>query len=174
MNHLKKFHQLNESIKDDKDLMAELKGNLIDGSILYHYTLVENLDDIFREGLKSNKNPNYKDGSKAVFLTNKESVSDANVSHTISSALDDFYDEVGDDDYNEEDKPVVRIHVRIDNLDMSKFTWDDDYAANLYKWNKADTRVGKIAESLYIWGTIAYLDDIPKENIVDSDFYYLP
>ena len=55
---------------------------------------------------------------------------------------------------------------------MNKLIWGDDYISNKYGWNKATTDKEKVIESLDIWGSVAYLDTIPKNFIVKYDFDY--
>ena len=82
--------------------------------------------------------------------------------------LDDYYD--NEEDYDE--KPVIRLKIDVSKLDGSKFTWDDDYIQNQYGWNKADSDIDKVIESLDIWGTIVYTSTIPTSAIVGYDFDY--
>jgi hypothetical protein len=49
---------------------------------------------------------------------------------------------------------------------------DDDYILNKYGWNKANTKNEKIIESLDVWGSIAYLGNIPPNLIINADFDY--
>jgi hypothetical protein len=164
MKHVKLFEQYHNS----------LDSNLIDGKYLYHYTSVDNLDSIMEEGLKANKNPNY-NGANAVFLTNKESLSKANLPQHLMDELNDFYDSLGEDEWDSienDDRPIVRLTIEVSQLDKSKFFPDDDYLENRYGWNKAESFEDKISESLDIWGSVAYTDNIPVSAIVKEDYDY--
>jgi hypothetical protein len=146
--------------------------HLLDGNFLYHYTLVDNLDSIMSEGLKPNKNPNYSNGSEAVFLTNKSSLSKANLPQHLMDELEWFYEEIGEKDYENDDRPIVRLKIDISQLDEDLFAPDDDYLENRYGWNKAKTYKEQLEESLEIWGSIAYKGFIDSKFIIDKDFDY--
>lgn len=163
-----KFNEfINESNSDN--LLDRLKPHLIGGEYLYHYTLTYNLDEIMSDGLIPRKYPNshYEKGAEGVFLTNSESLYKANLPQELMDTMSEYYD-----NGEEGDKPIVRLKIKIINLDANKFTYDDDYKMNSYKWNKANGELDKIVESLNIWGSIAYLGTIPKENIIGHDFDY--
>lgn len=143
---------------------------LIDGKYLYHYTLTDNLDTIETDGLIPRKNPNsyYTNGSNGIFLTTSKSLYKANLPETLMDIMNDYYE--NDDDT--EIKPIVRLTIDVSQLDANKFIWDDDYILNKYGWNKAETHMDKIIESLEIWGSVAYLGTIPPNLIIKSDFEY--
>ena len=169
MKHIKLF----ENFKDN------FKNHFIDGKYLYHYTLVDNMDSIDKEGLIPNKNPNYKKGINAVFLTNKSSLSKANLPSDLISRYEEFYNEFyeDDEDFNtesidNEDRPIIRLTIDVTDLNFKLFFPDDDYMLNLYGWNKATTFEEQLIESLDIWGSIAYKGIISPDNIVDQDFDY--
>lgn len=151
------------------NLLELLRPNLIGGEYLYHYTLTYNLDEIMSSGLIPRMYPNsyYENGSNAVFLTNSETLYKANLPQELMDKMEEYYND-GEDG----DKPIVRLKIKITNLNINKFTYDDDYSENRYNWNKAISNIDKIVESLYIWGSIAYTDKIPKENIIGYDFNY--
>lgn len=166
---------INTKIKDflneNKLIKNKLENYLIDNKYLFHYTLTENLDDILDEGLIPRKNPNsyYKNGIKGIFLTTSHSLYNANLPQSLMDIMNEYYE-------NEEDiehKPIVRLWIDVSKLDLNKLTWDDDYILNKYDWNKATTDIEKIIESLDVWGSIAYLDVIPKSAIIKYDFNYL-
>ena len=85
----------------------------------------------------------------------------------------DVMDEYYKDEKTDDIKPLVRLWVDVTKLDLDKFAWDDDYILNQYGWNKAKTDEEKIIESLDIWGSVTYLDRIPKNLIIKYDFNYL-
>ena len=62
--------------------------------------------------------------------------------------------------------------VDVSKLDINKFTWDDDYILNKYGWNKAVDKFDKVIESLDLWRSIVYLDNIPNSLIIKYDFDY--
>jgi hypothetical protein len=156
-------------INENVDLENKLKNHLIDGKYLYHYTKTEYLEYIKEEGLVPRKYPNsnYSNGAKGVFLTVNDSLYKANLPESLIEQIEEYYDngEIGE-------KPIVRLTIDISKLDINKFIWDDDYILNRYGWNKAETNIDKIIESLDIWGSIAYLGTIPPNLIVNSDFEY--
>lgn len=141
-------------------LYEDFRNHFISG-YLYHYTLEDNLDSILTEGIRAKKNPYYPNGSKAVFLTNKNVWHKANLPFNIEQEMDEYYN------YKEqyENPPIVKLTIDANKLDVDKFYPDDDYIANRYKWNKAKTFEKKLEESLTLWGSIAYLDDIDIVNI---------
>lgn len=153
-------------------LYEDYTRHLLEDNYLYHYTSVDNLDSIMKNGLTINKNPNYSSGAEAVFLTNKSSLSKANLPQHLMDELDWFYEEIGEDDYENEDRPIVRLKIDITHLDKSLFTPDDDYLENKYGWNKASNFEEQLEESLDIWGSIAYKGTIEPKFIVDKDFEY--
>jgi hypothetical protein len=146
--------------------------HLLSEYCLYHYTLVDNLDSIIIGGLEPNKNSNYSNGSEAVFLTNKSSLSKANLPQHLMDELEWFYEEIGEDDYENVDRPIVRLKIDISQLDKDLFVPDDDYLENRYGWNKGKTHEEKLEESLNIWGSIAYKGIIEPKYIIDKDFDY--
>ncbi len=158
---------LNEQIND---LMNKMKDFLIDDRYLFHYTQTEYLPDILKEGLIPRKYPNsnYPNGAKGVFLTTSYSLYNANLPESLMELMDDYYE--NEDNYNE--KPLVRLTIDVTKLDVDKFTWDDDYIKNVYGWNKANTDTEKIIESLELWRSVAYLENIPPNLIVKYDFDY--
>jgi len=165
-----KYLKLFENFKDD------ITKHLIEGKYLFHYTLVDNVDSIEEEGLIPNKNENYTKGISAVFLTNKSSLSSANLPSDLMSTYEDFYNDGYDEDEgespNNEDRPIIRLTIDVSNLDFNLFFPDDDYILDRYKWNKATTFDEQLIESLDIWGSIAYRGIIPADNIADEDFDY--
>jgi hypothetical protein len=170
INIQSKFKTLIEqgfSKEDVIDIKNRIKPYLIDGKYLYHYTATENERSIKTQGLKPASNANY-NGAKGVFLTASQSLYKANLPQRLMDLMDDYYEY--EDAYDE--KPIVRLKIDISKLDVSKFTWDDDYMQNQYGWNKAESDVDKVIESLDIWGTIVYTDMIPPSAIVSSDFDY--
>ena len=167
INKVKNFGQfLNENV----DLENKLKNHLIDGKYLYHYTPTDNIDTIKLEGLIPRKYPNsnYPNGSNSIFLTTSSSLYKANLPETLMDLMNDYYE--NEDDY--EEKPIVRLTIDVSKLDTNKFIWDDDYILNKYGYNKAESNIDKIIESLDIWGSIAYLGTIPPNLIINSDFDY--
>lgn len=161
---IKKFKQFNENSFESK-----LKTYFIDGKYLYHYTQTEYLEYIKEEGLIPRKYPNsyYPNGSKGVFLTTSSSLYNANLPESLIELMDEYYDndEIGE-------KPLIRLTIDATKLDINKFIWDDDYILNRYGWNKAETDIDKIIESLDIWKSIAYLGTIPPDLIINYDFNY--
>ncbi len=155
------------SPEEKKELENKIKSQLVDGKYLYHYTATENRESIENQGLIPAKNPDYK-GAEGVFLTTKTSLYRANLPQRMMDLMDDYYEY--QDDYDE--KPIVRLKIDVSKLDLSKFTWDDDYILNKYGYNKAETNVDKVIESLDTWGSIAYSDKIPPSAIIDYDFDY--
>jgi hypothetical protein len=153
-------------------LFEDYTRHLLGENYLYHYTLVDNLDSIMNEGLTPNKNPNYSNGSEAVFLTNKSSLSQANLPQHLIDELEWFYEEIGEDEYENDDRPIVRLKIDISQLDKELFVPDDDYLENRYGWNKAITPEEQLEESLDIWGSIAYKGIIDPKFIIDKDFDY--
>jgi hypothetical protein len=164
--------RLEELAGIQSDFAEKLKYHLITGKYLYHYTLTDNLESIKEEGLVPRKNPNshYATGSQAIFLTKSSSLYNANLPQSLMDVMDAYYDSKGNKD--EEQKPIIRLTIDVSKLDLNKLIWDDDYILNRYKWNKAKTKPDKIIESLDIWGSIAYLDIIPPNLIVKTDFNY--
>ncbi len=156
----------NESLSNDNIL----RDYLIDGKYLYHYTLTENLEDILREGLIPRKNPNsyYKDGSNGVFLTTSSSLYNTNLPENLMDVMNDYNENIEEYD----NKPLVRLWIDVSKLDINKFTWDDDYILNKYGWNKAVDKFDKVIESLDLWRSIVYLDNIPNSLIIKYDFDY--
>ncbi len=164
---LKRFNEfVNENISNS----SILKDYLIGGKYLYHYTLTENLEDILEEGLLPRKNPNsyYKDGSNGIFLTTSGSLYNTNLPETLMQVMNDYNENIEEYD----NKPLVRLWIDVSKLDINKFIWDDDYILNKYGWNKALDKLDKVIESLELWGSIAYLDNIPSNLIVKYDFDY--
>ncbi len=153
-------------------LFEDYTRHLLDEKFLYHYTLVDNLDSIMREGLIPNKNTNYSNGSEAVFLTNKSSLSKANLPQHLMDELEWFYEEIGEDEYENDDRPIVRLKIEISKLNKDLFVPDDDYLENIYGWNKAKTHEEQLEESLNIWGSISYKGIIDTKFIIDKDFDY--
>jgi len=164
-----KVKNFKQSVNENVDLENKLKNHLIDGKYLYHYTQTEYLEYIMKEGLIPRKYPNsyYSQGAKGVFLTTSTSLYKANLPESLIELMDEYYDngEIGE-------KPLVRLTVDVSKLDINKFIWDDDYILNRYGWNKAETNLDKIIESLDLWGSIAYLGTIPPNLIINSDFNY--
>lgn len=158
-------------LNENNNIEDNIQKYLIDGKYLFHYTLTEHLENILSEGLIPRKYPNsyYKDGSKGIFLTTSHSLYKANLPQTLMEVVYEYYEDV--EAY--ETKPLVRLWIDVSKLDLSKLTWDDDYILNKYDWNKATTDSEKIIESLDTWGSVAYLDQIPKEFITKYDFDYL-
>jgi hypothetical protein len=156
---------------NENHIQDNIKNYLIDGKYLFHYTLTDYLDDILHEGLIPRKNPNsyYKDGSEGIFLTTSQSLYKANLPQSLIDVTDEYYEDKESYDY----KPLVRLWIDVTKLNLNKLTWDDDYILNKYGWNKATTDKEKVIESLDIWGSVAYLDTIPKNIIVKYDFDYL-
>jgi len=167
IDKVKKFKQF---VNENVDFEHKLNTQLIGGKYLYHYTQTDNLDSIKQEGLVPRKYPNshYPNGSKGIFLTTSTSLYKANLPESLMDLMNDYYE--NEDAYDE--KPLIRLTIDVTKLDMSKFIWDDDYILNKYGWNKAETDIDKIIESLDIWGSIAYLGAIPPSLIVTSDFDY--
>ena len=155
------------SREDAASIKSMMKPYLIDSKYLLHYTETDNQYSIKNQGLNPARNPNY-NGAEGVFLTVKTSIDNANLPQRLMDLLDDYYD--NEEDYDE--KPVIRLKIDVSKLDGSKFTWDDDYIQNQYGWNKADSDIDKVIESLDIWGTIVYTSTIPTSAIVGYDFDY--
>lgn len=157
-------------VNENVSLEQKLKSNLIGGKYLYHYTLTDNIDSIKSEGLVPRKYPNsdYPNGSNGIFLTVSNSLYKANLPETLMDLMNDYYE--NEDAY--EEKPIIRLTIDVSKLDTNKFIWDDDYILNKYGWNKAESNIDKIIESLDIWGSIAYLGIIPPNLIINSDFDY--
>jgi len=155
------------SREDAASIKSMMKPYLIDGKYLLHYTETDNQYSIKNQGLNPARNPNY-NGAEGVFLTAKTSIDNANLPQRLMDLLDDYYD--NEEDYDE--KPVIRLKIDVSKLDGSKFTWDDDYIQNQYGWNKAESDIDKVIESLDIWGTIVYTSTIPASAIVGYDFDY--
>lgn len=156
--------------KSNINLLDRMKLYLIKDKYLFHYTQTEYLEDIMMDGLIPKKYPNsfYSKGIKGIFLTTSHSLYNANLPESLIELMDDYYD--NPDNWNE--KPLVRLTIDATKLDLNKFTWDDDYILNKYGWNKAVEKQDKIIESLELWRSVAYLDNIPKEYIVGHDFNY--
>ena len=165
-----KVKNFKESVNENFDLKSKLTNYFFDDKYLYHYTQTDNLDSIKEEGLIPRKYPNshYSKGSVGIFLTTSSSLYKANLPEPLMDLMDDYYE--NEDAYDE--KPLIRLTIDVSKLDISKFIWDDDYILNKYGWNKAETDIDKIIESLDIWGSIAYLDVIPPSLIVKTDFDY--
>lgn len=153
-----------------QEFFKKLQPHLISGKYLYHYTLTDNLESILENGLIPKHSPNsfYKNGVKGIFLTNSDSLYNANLPQSLMDVMDDYYDNKSAYDQ----KPLVRLTIDISRLEPTKFMWDDDYILNKYGWNKAKAKEDKIIESLDIWRAIAYLDKIDKSLIVSKDFKY--
>lgn len=167
---MKKF---NNYIFENNMLMNRLKEYLIDGKYLYHYTLTDNLDSIEDSGLIPRQNPNsyYDNGANAIFLTNSLSLYKANLPQSLMDIMNEYYEDFEDDE-DDGEKPIIRLTIDVSKLDIDKFIWDDDYILNNYGYNKATTDEDKIIESLDIWGSIAYLGNIPSDLIINTDFDY--
>ena len=109
MKHIKLF----ENFKD------KLENHFIEGKYLYHYTLVDNIEDIKKEGLIPNKNSNYKNGANAVFLTNKSSLSKANLPSNLMIRYEEFYNSFYDEDddvfqNSEDDYAISNLFIKVD------------------------------------------------------------
>jgi len=100
--------------------------------------------------------------------TTSQSLYKANLPQSLMDIMDEYYEDEESYGY----KPLVRLWIDVTKLDLNKLTWDDDYILNKYGWNKATTDKEKVIESLDIWGSVAYLDTIPKNIIVKYDFDY--
>jgi len=165
-----KIKNFGQFLNENTEIKNKLNDFLIDGRYLYHYTLTDNLDSIMDDGLipKKYSNSYYKDGAIGIFLTRFDSLYKANLPQPLMDEMDEYYE-------NEElydTKPIVRLWVDVNELDVNKIIWDDDHILNKYGWNKAISNTDKIIESLDIWGSIAYLGTISKSAIIKYDFEY--
>ena len=163
------LREFNERPSTD-NLMNRLTEYALEDKYLYHYTLTDNLESIMADGLIPRRYPNsnYPKGANGIFLTTSDSLYDANLPESMMDLMSEYYDD--EESYSE--KPIVRLKIDITILNPNNFTWDDDYILNKYGWNKAETDVDKIVESLELWRSIAYLGNIPKEAILGYDFDY--
>jgi len=162
MKYLKLYESFNK----------ELKNHLIDDKYLYHYTLQWNLDDILNDGLIPNKNINYDEGTNGVFMTNKNSLYSANLPQRLMDEQNEFYESHEDENYDENEKPIIKLTIDISKLDEELFYPDDDYLKNSYNYNKAKSFDEQLIESLEIWGSISYRGIIDPKYIVSYDFKY--
>jgi len=135
-----------------------LSSHLIDGKYMFHYTHVDNIDSIMRQGLLKHKNEAYKEGCEGVHLTLKRFPDDANLpTHLWQEYMDSYYeDEI---DYT----VIARLTIDVSKLDVSLFDVDDDH--------RMITKNNDLIDSLRITASICYTENIDKRYITKVEYY---
>lgn len=132
--------------------------HLIDGKYMFHYTHVDNIENIMREGLLKSKNEAYPDGCDGVHFTLKRFPDDANLSaHLWQEYQDSYYDD--EIDYT----VIARLTVDISNLNEALFDVDDDH--------KMLVKNSDVEDSLRITASLCYLDNVDKKYIEKIEYY---
>ena len=137
-------------------LLKLLAENFIDQPYMYHFTHVDNIDSILKEGLLVGHHKNntaYKDKCEGISLTVKKHTNDVNLAHHLFEEYENSYLDDGTLDY-----PVIaRIIIKSSELDERFIKADDDY-----KQLKKDDD----PYESFIMGSICYVNDIKPSDIV--------
>jgi hypothetical protein len=72
--------------------------------------------------------------------------------------------------YSENKDNLLKLIDYVDNEINESI--NDDYILNQYGWNKAISNEEKLIESLSVWGTVAYSENIPPNLISDYSFNF--
>lgn len=157
MKYIKLFENFN-NVSDN--FKHEIEKMCWDNKFLYHFTLDENLDGIYDNGLIPRAIPNsyYDNANEGVCLTTSESFYKTNLPGIFLDILEKYIDSDGNVD---NDHPFTRLKIDISYLDYSKFVADDDYPNKLN-----ETKEKSVLNSLKNGYGVTYLGEI--HSIVDD------